>query len=505
MMVGGHRWLWRVVSIVLICLPSLLLASRSAPEMSSLGPSRRRSPPPPLPPPAPPLPWQPEWTAPAPSLSKPLAGYAMAPSATHSLVYGGAVGSAYNHAAMIDVFNGTMLICWKNGVESEDKRGQRILFSTSDDGEAWSNATVLFPDMSTSEQSAAMFVGPLLQIRGRWYVGASPGVPTSAAEGAQFCLWPDPLDLPSDEGGKRNCGPPGWPQAEGTLLMRQVIPSGGAAVLLGDVFWFGDAIPRQWREASKALGFKTKAQMDPVTVSDMATLSPQLKAPLPCGPRKCEACLGGCQVWDAIPKSSQPFIGNERAHYDIPGKDADMILYRSGAIGFLWASYRENRSSLPGQGPGELQRAWSPPVVTNIPNDESNLNTGTLPDGSVYLLNNPLFRPKPALASTSQDVLRTETLRLRDPLTVATSTDGKHFSRALAVMTCTNLSASSTCSQRLDGTGKNPGPSYPQGIALSATDVSGYRLRPGLYVVATNNKEDVWLAHVALEDLTHSS
>ena len=79
----------------------------------------------------------------------------MAPSATHSIVYTGVAGSAYNHAAMIDVLNGTMLICWKNGLDSEDKRGQRILFSTSIDGRAWLNASVLFPDMSTSKQSAA--------------------------------------------------------------------------------------------------------------------------------------------------------------------------------------------------------------------------------------------------------------------------------------------------------------------------------------------------------------
>jgi hypothetical protein len=101
----------------------------------------------------------------------------------------------------------------------------------------------------------------------------------------------------------------------------------------------------------------------------------------------------------------------------------------------------------------------------------------------------------------------TETLRLRDPLTVTISADGKRFSRVLAVMSCTNLSSASinsTCTQRLQGSGKNPGPSYPQGIALSAADVRGSRLSSGLFVVATNNKEDVWLAHVALEDLTLS-
>jgi hypothetical protein len=45
------------------------------------------------------------------------------------------------------------------------------------------------------------------------------------------------------------------------------------------------------------------------------------------------------------------------------------------------------------------------------------------------------------------------------------------------------------------------GPSYPQGIALGAADVVGTGLKAGMYVVATNNKEDVWLAHVDLADL----
>ena len=45
------------------------------------------------------------------------------------------------------------------------------------------------------------------------------------------------------------------------------------------------------------------------------------------------------------------------------------------------------------------------------------------------------------------------------------------------------------------------GPSYPQGIALGPADVSGTALKAGLYVVATNNKEDVWLAHIELQDL----
>ena len=178
-------------------------------------------------------------------------------------------------------------MAWKNGLESEDKRGQKILFSSSADGRSWKAASVLFPDMSTAKQSAAMFVGPPIQIRGRWYVGASPGVPTGAAQGAQFCLWPDPLDLPSDLGGRRNCGPPGHAQAKDTLLMRQVQVRSPGVLQLGEIFWFAAQVPAQWAEASRALGFRTIDSMDPTTRADMATLSPEMGA-LPCGSRKCK-------------------------------------------------------------------------------------------------------------------------------------------------------------------------------------------------------------------------
>ena len=122
-------------------------------------------------------------------------------------------------------------------------------------------------------------------------------------------------------------------------------------------------------------------------------------------------------MWDAIPKATQALTGNERAHYDMPGANAtgDMILYRSGKQGFLLASYRPNRFL---NGP-EAQRSWAPPVTTNLPNDESNLNCGTLPapDGRVYMLNNAVFRAKAqggeaAVASDSHS----GTLRFRDPV-----------------------------------------------------------------------------------------
>eukprot|EP01052_Picozoa_sp_SAG31_P037804 SAG31_NODE_4940_length_2847_cov_5.790393_1_plen_506_part_00 len=446
----------------------------------------------------------PSWAAPIPDHNLALGGLTLLePLAKIEVYHASEEFGTYNHAAMLDYApadEGQFILAWKNGLDSEDKRGQRILFSRSSDGIVWSKTdghNVLFPDMSTARQSAAMFVGPFIHINGRRYAGASPGIPTSAAEGAQFCLWPDPLS-------PRNCGPPpfakmkkGKPkyhEATDTLLMREIMNTtadGG----LGPLFWAAQEVPRQWTEASKKLGIKVISEMDSQTQQDVHQLSATenfLPCPSPAsGLLKCEACAGGCQRYIDIPRPTQPHIGNERTHYDTPPSSPfaepgavvdDVLLYRSGVFPVLFASVR----TAPGQ------QEWSPPARTNIPNDESNLNTGKLPDGRIFLLNNAVVIPKneTSTISVQAELGRTETLRFRDPLTIASSADGRHFNNSFAVMTCTNLSSTSTCSQRHSGTGKNWGPSYPQGLVVTAPAPAAHR---GLWVVATNNKEDVWL------------
>ena len=106
-----------------------------------------------------------------------------------------------------------------------------------------------------------------------------------------------------------------------------------------------------------------------------------------------------------------------------------------------------------------------------------------------YLVNNAVYEPKNETAR-----LGSGTLRFRDPLVISTTVDGFSFGRPMAVITCTQLPNNSTCSQRVAGTGKNPGPSYPQGMSIVAPAPEEHR---GFYVVATNNKEDVWLTKLA--------
>ena len=79
-------------------------------------------------------------------------------------------------------------------------------------------------------------------------------------------------------------------------------------------------------------------------------------------------------------------MDHERAHYVLPPAaeaQGDALLYRAG--GELFASVRYNSTK---------KADWPLVTLTDIPNDSSNLNAGTLPDGRIYLVHNPVVRPK---------------------------------------------------------------------------------------------------------------
>jgi len=77
----------------------------------------------------------------------------------------------YNHACMIDSFNGSLIAYWKNSPRDEDQPGQRVLWSYSSDGLHWTptdGTNVLFPNMSTASNfNVALFAEPALHINGR--------------------------------------------------------------------------------------------------------------------------------------------------------------------------------------------------------------------------------------------------------------------------------------------------------------------------------------------------
>ena len=225
---------------------------------------------------------------------------------------------------------------------------------------------------------------------------------------------------------------------------------------------------RQCHSGSRLRGVLNLTQMDAATQADVAALAPGAAAGVPCGvpgaaTTKCEACEGACQPW-SVP--NRIFKGNERTHYTVPPAGAnatrDVLLYRDNEQTILYASVRDGGD-------------WSEPAATDIPNDKSNINAGALPDGRRYLVSNAM------------------PFTIRDPLVIATSSDGRDFDKAQVAMSCTRMPPGTDCKARYAGKAKNPGPSYPQAVAVPELDA--------VFVVATNNKEDVVVARLPLASL----
>ena len=166
----------------------------------------------------------------------------------------------------------------------------------------------------------------------------------------------------------------------------------------------------------------------------------------------------------------------ERTHYDLPDGSGDVILERvEHTFSFARRDAASSAAGAGGAGGGE----WGPLAATNVPDVGANLNAGALPDGRVYLTSNACPRNGQGHG--------------RDPLTVATSPDGFAFDQAWAVMSCEGLGQ---CGCRIPGHSKNDGPSYPQAVTVTKPASMA-----GLYIVATNNKEDVVVVRVPFDSL----
>ena len=360
----------------------------------------------------------------------------------------------YNHAAMIDFFDGSFLVAWKNSPEHEDQPGQRILYAQSYDGLDWTptnGSNVLFPNMTSAANPAAMFAGPMVVLNGHRYATASPH---------QFCLFPYPY------------------LGEGyVLLLRRV--SGDVPAKLGPVFWANPTVPAGFEEATRRNGIVTSSAMDEETRRDLAQLDNWNQ--LPCGNAngsstlKCEACRNGCDGFLRLPYASdtpsplpqekqQHRVGSlggssEETHYTVPNSPADVILHRTGDV--LAFTYRANAS-----------HEWSLPLLSEIPDADSNLNAGRLPNGRVFLASNPC----PGR---------------RYPLAISSSADGWAWDSAVGVLSCEQLGNTPFCAN-----GSTPSLAYPQAVAVTSPPD-----RAGLYVVVSVDKRDMYSVRVPFDVL----
>lgn len=132
----------------------------------------------------------PQWVAKRPNSSQPLSGYEKLDVEFNVGVYYGSLEAGYyNHAAMWHYHDSIFTLSWKNAPRTEDTPGQRVLYSQSIDGYHWTNASVLFPNMSTSKVGVAQFAGPYAVLNGRLYATSTPAIISEGdAQGGTYCF-----------------------------------------------------------------------------------------------------------------------------------------------------------------------------------------------------------------------------------------------------------------------------------------------------------------------------
>jgi hypothetical protein len=117
---------------------------------------------------------------------------------------------------------------------------------------------------------------------------------------------------------------------------------------------------------------------------------------------------------------------------------------------------------------------WSTPVLTNMTDSRSKQSAGNLPDGTAFMVNNPIAQSKP-----------------RAPLGLTLSANGKYFDRAYLL----RAAGEGLQAQRYEGKYKTLGYSYPKSIIY----------KDYFYTSYSTNKEDVQYTRVPLQSISLNS
>lgn len=138
-----------------------------------------------------------------------------------------------------------------------------------------------------------------------------------------------------------------------------------------------------------------------------------------------------------------------------------VMVFRDQNTSFCtWASVSKDR--------GET---WSSTVLSNMTDSRSKQSAGNLPDGTAYMVNNPIAQKSP-----------------RAPLALTLSADGKYFDRAYLLRSA----GEGWQPQRYSGKSKGLGFSYPKSMVY----------KDYFYTSYSTNKEDVQYCRVPLSSIS---
>ncbi|HUZ46944.1 MAG TPA: exo-alpha-sialidase [Terriglobia bacterium] len=377
------------------------------------------------------------WGVPWPEQGKAVSGYPILPGVQSFEIYHATrLTGGYSHHPQIDHFKRRFFASWSNQQWDEDAPGQRVLCSISQDGRTWRPPFVCFPSLGgmrrrgrsgrvLTAEAWVVVGGTLYAVAG---VNDKPGPDRKMAEGYETTV----------SGQKRMLvgGRVGWGR-----IARSVSTNGD----LGPIFWLVDDPPPPLEDYPQF-----PDERDPQFKETAQAINRILANPL------------HMPAWDFLNHTTrvQAVDGHEMCEPSVYQRPDGALVKLSRDCGRpksfrLYASVSKNGG-----------KTWSTSVRTNIPDSPSKAVSGSLPDGKNYLIGNQVLQ------------------RVRDPLVIGLSPDGKVFNWAAAIR-------HGHTPVRLPGHAKDMGFQYPSAIVVGKA----------LWVIYSIDKEDVEVSRIPLKEL----
>lgn len=381
------------------------------------------------------------WAAPMPKPEKLGAGYPEIDGVRHVLIFAATEDTGgYNHHAQIIEHNGTFCALWSNNRYFEDAPGQRVLYSTSEDGLEWTSFAEAFPSPGPflKKEEVGMLLTTLgwAQVDGKLYAMAK----LTAMDGFRN---PDGTLFSEKKDRSRNI-----------IYDKRIYYGVLARELKEDGTWGSIFVVQGKAPASDEIDF-------PIVSRDECISGDAFKALL-------NASKEYTYPWgNKLPKNSTPSLLCEPSTYRLD-EDTLVTLFRDQRYSHrLFVSSSEDG--------GET---WSAAYPTNIPDSPSYTKALRLDDGTVVMVGNQnaeeknFDQPKPAHMK-------------RDPLVLSVSKDGGlSFGKAYALRAGRH-------SFRVPGVG---GRGYTGGQYPSLMQV-----KDKLFVIYSMGKEDICVSIVPLD------
>lgn len=345
------------------------------------------------------------------------AGLSPAPSAETFTVFSPTDATDhYANGVVMASFKGRLYCQWQSSATDEDSDDTWVAYSVSADGETWSAPKVLAESPSDGHRTS-----------GGWWVNGDTLI-------AYVNEWPDSLSSGGYAYYRASVDGENWTEMS-PVLMRDGSPMAGiveqdfhrlpSGRILGAAHFLPGllAAPVYSDDSSGVRGF-VKGEISMETVS------------------------GGAQTRGLEPSLFVNSDGNP------------VMVFRDQQTTFQKLA----AESLDDGG------TWSAPEETGFPDSRAKQSAGNLPDGSAYMVSNPVDT------------------NYRVPLAIVQSADGKYFDKAFSLRTGADLQK-----LRYEGKAKRVGYHYPKSMIAGKY----------LYVAYATNKEDVEYTRVPLEFLLY--